>query len=283
MTNSIKHIGDKLVVGQLDVSFLDAGSRLLPGTAVLNGPVYMGLVTNAVIPRANCMMGPGVTAPKTLEVVGVSDIIGITNVSGVVNRFAFTTAKGATVKLGISIKKALGASLGLSTKATKQLTHGKKICSAGIVTPNIKAGLGKFVTCKADLGVFKKVAAPFKKFDIPHPSKPGYRLAHTCIEGPEIAVYYRGKLENSNIIELPDYWKNLINPETITVHLTPHNFHQELYVKSIEWGSRIKVINNSGGNIDCSYVVYAERIDVEKLVVEYKEDENPDICPEKNN
>lgn len=282
MTNSIKHIGDKLVVGELDVSFLDVGSRLLPGTSVLNGPVYIGLVASAVIPRANCMMGPGITSPKTLEVVGVSDIIGITNVTGVVNRFAFTTAKGATIKLGVSIKKALGASLGLSTKAAKQLTHGKKICSAGIVTPSIKAGLGKFVTCKADLGVFKAVAAPFKKFDIPHPSKPGYRLTHTCIEGPEIGVYYRGKLKNCNVIELPDYWKNLIDPETITVHLTPHTFHQELYVKDIQWGSRINIINNSGGNIDCSYIVYAERIDVEKLVVEYEEKKS-DFCPEKNN
>jgi hypothetical protein len=31
-------------------------------------------------------------------------------------------------------------------------------------------------------------------FDMPHPNKKGWRLRHVCIEGPEIAVYCRGKV-----------------------------------------------------------------------------------------
>ena len=30
-----------------------------------------------------------------------------------------------------------------------------------------------------------------KLFDMPHPSTPGMRLAHACIEGPEVSVFYR--------------------------------------------------------------------------------------------
>ena len=39
-----------------------------------------------------------------------------------------------------------------------------------------------------------------KPFDIPHPTKEGYRLRHVCLEGPESGVYYRGRLLNTNKI-----------------------------------------------------------------------------------
>jgi hypothetical protein len=121
---------------------------------------------------------------------------------------------------------------------------------------------------------FASVAAPFKLFNIPHPTKSGHRLVHTCLEGPEIGVYYRGKLVNSNIIELPEYWRGLVDAETITVSLTPHKCYQELFYEISDWGTKIKVINNSGGPIDCSYIVYAERKDVPRLEIEPKQEEN---------
>jgi len=96
-----------------------------------------------------------------------------------------------------------------------------------------------------------------------------HRLSHACLEGPEIGVYYRGKLINDNIIILPDYWKGLVDPESITVQLTPHGVYQELYVKEIQWGSRVIVTNNSGGPINCSYTIFGKRKDVPDLEVEY--------------
>jgi hypothetical protein len=51
-----------------------------------------------------------------------------------------------------------------------------------------------------------------KNFDIPHPTKEGWRLTHSCLEGPEAAVYVRGKLINTNIIKLPEYWEKLVDP-----------------------------------------------------------------------
>jgi hypothetical protein len=108
-----------------------------------------------------------------------------------------------------------------------------------------------------------------KNFDIPHPTKEGWRLTHTCVEGPEAAVYVRGKLKNSNVIELPEYWAKLVNPDSITVSLTPIKMHQELYVSNIT-DNKIFVNNNNGVPTNCYYHVYGERIDTEKLIPEYK-------------
>ena len=262
---------NKLMVGQLDFSFLPA-VPVIPGTSVLNGPVWIG--TGVPVPTANCMIGPGLN-PITLQVTGISNFLGpVTNITGVINRFALTNATGVTVKTGISIKQALSAVFGLKTNAAVQITAGPKICQAITTVPLIKADLGVFGVCTAAQGNFASVAAPFKKFDITHPTKSGYRLVHTCLEGPEIGVYYRGKLVNSNIIELPEYWRGLVDAETITVSLTPHRCYQELFYELSDWGTKIKVINNSGGPVDCSYIVYAERKDVPKLEIEPKQEEN---------
>lgn len=273
MTASIQHVGDKLVVGALDMSFLDATSRLVPGTTVLNGPVYIGLTASVGVPRATCMIGPpiGLGIPASLEVTGITNLLSVTNQIGVSNRFGLSNIFGFTSRIGAVIKAAFSASIGVSAKAAVQTQAGPLVCAAVATVPIVRAELGVFDTCKAQLGVFLQVQAPFKLFDIPHPNKKEKRLRHSCLEGPEIGVYYRGRLINNNVIELPDYWNNLIDPETITVSFTPHTFYQELYVKNIEWGRKIKVVNNTGGSIDCSYIVYAERIDVDKLVIEVDE------------
>lgn len=127
------------------------------------------------------------------------------------------------------------------------------------------AGVGDAATA-----IIQGKALPAKPFDIPHPSKQGYRLRHVSLEGPEIGVYYRGKLENENVITLPDYWDNLIDLESITVNLTPVGFYQELFVEKIEWGKKVIIKNREGGPIKCHYTIFAERKDMDKLVVEYK-------------
>ena len=109
-----------------------------------------------------------------------------------------------------------------------------------------------------------------KPFDIPHPTKDGYRLRHVCLEGPESGVYYRGRLTGGNVIELPEYWRGLVDPESITVTLTQIGSSQDLIVDAIEWGRRIKIKSGNGTGIDCFYLVHAERADGEKLIVEYE-------------
>ena len=94
------------------------------------------------------------------------------------------------------------------------------------------------------------------------------RLRYGSLEGPENGVYVRGKLENSNIIELPDYWIGLVDDNTITVSLTPIGRYNEVWVDKIE--NNKVYINSSYGNIQCFYHVFGERKDVDKLQVEYE-------------
>ena len=114
------------------------------------------------------------------------------------------------------------------------------------------------------------IVATSKLFDIKHPSKTNHRLAHASLEGPEIGVYYRGVLEDSQIINLPNYWKDLVDSKTITVHLTPIGNYQYLHYTLAE--NKIVVRNFGNASIHCSYIVYGERKDVERLTVEYQSD-----------
>ena len=114
-------------------------------------------------------------------------------------------------------------------------------------------------------------------FDMPHPNKEGWRLRHVCIEGPEIAVYTRGRVCNgNNVIDLPSYWRGLIDYETITVQLTPLGSHQNVIVKRIS-PIEEKVYLQAQGcmPVDCFYHIIAKRLD-DDLVVEYEGDSHED-------
>ena len=119
----------------------------------------------------------------------------------------------------------------------------------------------------------------WKGFDIKHPTKENHRLRYVCLEGPEGGVYHRGILKDSEFIELPDYWKDLVDTKTITVHLTPIGTYQYLYYTVAK--NRIIVKNHSNLPTHCSYVVYGERKDGERLIPEYKGN-SPEDYPGKN-
>ena len=111
---------------------------------------------------------------------------------------------------------------------------------------------------------------PFKPFDIQHPIKgEGYRLRHVSLEGPEVGVYFRGRLKNQNKIKLPDYWKGLVHTDSISVQLQPIGAHQDLIVK--RWDDEYVYLQAQGGlPINCFYHVYGERKDVNPVMVEYE-------------
>jgi hypothetical protein len=109
-----------------------------------------------------------------------------------------------------------------------------------------------------------------KNFDIPHPNKPGWRLRHTCLEGPENAVYFRGKLKDTNIIEFPEYWKGFVDPESITVTLTQIGTSQDLIIEKIELETGISIKSGNASSINCYYLVHGTRSDGENLIVEYE-------------
>ena len=130
-----------------------------------------------------------------------------------------------------------------------------------------------------------------KPFDIKHPSKDGWRLRYACIEGPEVGVYDRGRVRNEKIIKLPDYWKDLVDVESISVQLQPIGAHQDIIVK--RWDDEFIYLQAQGGMpVNCFYHVYAARKDVNPLHVEYQGESwkdypdpnfNPDTAPDTPN
>ena len=99
------------------------------------------------------------------------------------------------------------------------------------------------------------------------------------MEGPESAVYYRGRT-NKNTIPLPLYWKDLIDPASLTVTLTPIGAHQNIIVK--RWDAENIYLQNQGAlPINCFFHVFAQRIDIERLIPEY-EGQSTDDYPGNN-
>lgn len=126
------------------------------------------------------------------------------------------------------------------------------------------SGTNFYVTANGDL------SATSKSFLIPNKFKPGYMLRHGSLEGPEHGVYHRGRLKDSNIIELPDYWEWLVNEDTITIQLTPIGKHQKYLIQTIST-NQIEISNEvESENIDCFYIIHGERKDVDKMVVDEK-------------
>ena len=155
-----------------------------------------------------------------------------------------------------------------------------------------------YVTGKTDTGWKGRLAGRFgvadskpKPFDIKHPSKEGWRLRYACIEGPEVGVYCRGRVRGEKIIKLPDYWKDLVDVESISVQLQPIGAHQDIIVK--RWDDKFIYLQAQGGMpVNCFYHVYAARKDVNPLYVEYEGESwkdypdpnfNPETAPDPDN
>ena len=87
------------------------------------------------------------------------------------------------------------------------------------------------------------------------------------LEGPEIGVFVRGENKDTKIIELPYYWNDLVYENSLTVNLTPIGSPSIYYIEKIE-DNKI-YIGTNGEDVHYYYTVFAERKDVDKLIVEY--------------
>jgi len=291
-------VGRRLFVGCGEPVGLGIGPTEIRGSAYIEGPMIVGNPLAYPVAEANLMVARCVNVealppppsifkvssrglpPTPIDVmlgdplghVGIavnSTLISIFNDTNVSIISPYTTGVGILNWVGAKTLTGVVAETGAEARAGKEavsaatVDNGNKVINGNLIVE------GQLICRNVSLVGTINVQG-WKEFDIPHPTKPNHRLAHACIEGPEIGVYFRGKLNNSTIIELPEYWRGLVDSETITVNLTPYGCYQELFVKSIEWGTRIIIQNNSGGPINCSYVVYGKRKDVPDLEVEYK-------------
>ena len=139
--------------------------------------------------------------------------------------------------------------------------------SAGGGTEVMKIARGDCNIYEANLTVAGSITGNSKNFSIKHPTKQGKRLVHSCLEGPEVAVYFRGR-SKSNIIEMPDYWGGLVHLDSMTVELTAIGPNQDLYVEDIADDGEVTVGSNTETPLNYFYVVYGERKDIDKLEVE---------------
>ena len=173
------------------------------------------------------------------------------------------TVAGSTVTTQATLMTQFGGTTPNAVVFSNTATSTSTTTGAVVVTGGV--GIG------GNLYVQGTLYATAKSFLIDHPSKDGYKLQYASLEGPENGVYVRGKLSGSNTIDLPDYWKDLVDENSITVDLTPIGYHQKLYVSEI--GNNKIVVGNSnliGAKINCFYTVWAERKDIGKLKTEYK-------------
>ena len=218
-----------------------------------------------------------VTANGTVSIVGGTNI-SVTNVGNVITIRNDNVADMESVTAGDGLTGGgnsgnvtlnVGAGYGISvaadlvsinTSQTMDLSNTQTV--SAIKTFN--AGL----ISNANVTISGHLSATTKSFVIDHPTKPGHKLHHGSLEGPEHAVYVRGKLNGTNEIIVPDYWEGLVDPETITVNLTPIG-KQQVWIESID-GLDIKVGSDSDV-INCFYTVWAERKDIASLEVEYKD------------
>lgn len=242
---------------------------LLGGLSILNGPVQVGVAPLSPVPLGSIHIGPtpptsgppalagvhiahptvgvNILAPVAANLTGVVNVLGARNTTGAVNEQSVSVKNGADLKNGVNIGN-----------------------SNTVFNGNVRVN-GTF-TCEAVKVTGIINVQPWKKFEIDHPTKKGWKLSHVCPEAPDPEVYIRGTT-TSNRIELPDYWKGLVDLDTVSVHLTPIGQWQSLYFEKIEWNKTVIIKNADSGPINCSYQIWAKTTDWQLHKTEFKEGE----------
>jgi len=244
--NIVKTQTDKLIVGTNDVSY-SAPDISPTGTAVLNGPVYIGEPTMSLL---------------------AGGYEGVLNV-----------ASNSAVQNPLDLQPKCEADLAIQCDGNVNIRGDSKTANGLHVTGGssqyiLRVGGNAFF----DHGNIGDLSARFneadekpKPFDLEHPTKgKGHRLRYACIEGPEVGVYYRGRLKDSNVIELPYYWKDLVHEDSITVQLQPIG-DRHFHLNVVEFDNQKIVISEADDKpINCFYHVYGERKDINPLITEYE-------------
>lgn len=139
---------------------------------------------------------------------------------------------------------------------TLNVKNGNDISTLSVV--NSRVGIGTS-TPGYELEVVGEFAATVKSFVIDHPNKPGWKLRHGTLEGPENGIYVRGRTKHK-CIKLPEYWKNLIDESSITVHITPIGMQKVIFVKSVDI-DEVHVDCADAQEIEFFYNIQAQRKD----------------------
>ena len=241
-------VGKRLFVGYGKPEALGKGEEEIRGSAYIEGPLQVGADAQYESVEATVMIGEEYN-PDTQEPPDLSlKVKGNVHIEG-------DDKTGETLK----INSEAGNAVDINDGTVWIDDSGEAMFAAGTS--------GQTMSSR-----FSQADGRPKPFDIKHPSKEGWRLRYACIEGPEVGVYYRGRVRNkNNVITLPAYWKDLVHTDSISVQLQPIGAHQNVIVK--RWDNEKIYLQAQGGMpVDCFFHVYAERKDVNKLVTEYEGD-----------
>tara|TARA_B100001250_G_scaffold204676_1_gene175682 strand:+ start:710 stop:1552 length:843 start_codon:yes stop_codon:yes gene_type:complete len=250
-------IGKRLFVGFGKPEALGKGEKEIRGSAYVEGPLQVGRDTEYSKVEATVMIAEEYNSDAAIDAIPTSQDVEDGN-----NPKQSPTNLSLKVKGNVNIEGDSKTSYGLEVGGgRKEPLHvkGDIICDA--ISPSSIAERFEVADSKP------------KPFDMVHPSRgEGQRLRYACIEGPEVGVYYRGRVRNkNNVITLPAYWRDLVHTDSISVQLQPIGAHQDVIVK--RWDDTYIYLQAQGGMpVDCFFHVYAERKDVNKLVTEYKGD-----------
>ena len=255
-------IGKQLLVGWGLPKALGKGKSQMRGSAYVEGPLQVGNDTQYDRVEATVMIGEEDNDDALIPAV----------------------ASVQDVEDGVEAKQR-PSNLSLKVKGNVDIEGDSKTSYGLVVSGGSSEPLHVMGDIICDAISPKSIAARFevadekpKPFDLKHPTKDGYRLRYACIEGPEAGVYVRGRVNNGkNVIDLPDYWRGLVDYETLTVQLTAVGSHQNVIVKRISPIEQKIYLQAQGGMpVDCFYHIFAERKDVNKLIVEYEGDSHRD-------
>jgi len=226
-------VGGQQTIGAGMPIALGLGEAKIRGSSYVEGPQIVGNPTRFAIPYATLMVAPlsngDSPTPKAFGAL----------CSGINNPYTLAVA-GPSVYFGIA-------------DFNETVNVGQNVYAQGQVMSNCG---GHVLSAKKD-------------FDIQHPTKDGWRLRHVAPEAPSADVYVRGKVKNTTEITLPEYWKGLVDLESITVSLTPIGAHQDVIVKRID-EDKVYLQARGGMPINCFYHIFGERKDCENNIPEYK-------------
>ena len=227
------NVGGQLKVGSGVVPAVGEGDKRVNGSVYAEGPVQLGDQGAFGSNQATLMVGRTTNSDEDCN----------------------PASRSVHIKGNQKIDGDFGTGFALDVDGLVHFT-GDLICDA--ISPSSLSGRFGVADSK-----------PVKPFDIEHPTKgKGWRLRYVSIEGPESGVYCRGRVKNEKIIRLPEYWKDLVHTDSISVQLQPIGSHQNIIVK--RWDDQFIYLQGQGLPIDCFYHVYAERKDINPLLTEYE-------------
>jgi hypothetical protein len=198
------------------------------------------------------------TTLQTTRTLWGQNFNGGANVSGNLTAVGNITGTGAVTLTATSGTLGLVATGANIATITTNSAERVRVTSAGDV------GIGT-TSPGYKLEVNGSFAATTKSFVIDHPTRDGYKLRYGSLEGPELGVYVRGRSKEL-IIELPEYWTELVHRDSITVNLTPVGKTQTLWVKDIR--DNKVYVGSKCSEVEYFFTVFAERVDVDRLEVE---------------